>query len=163
MTCFCINLLDIGRRYLGFSYEASGAVRAAKSFTRIPKRASDRYSRAGSFGKIERGADHSANITLYAAENGAEKHTAGNLEITLVQESFYMKNKYYPYAARYPFSASGCICAADHKWLGQEKKNRNRALKWAPRTCRAAEKYDMIRTWNWKKRGDAHAGRIQRK
>ena len=30
MTCFCINLLDIGERYLGFSYEASGAVRAAK-------------------------------------------------------------------------------------------------------------------------------------
>ena len=77
MTCFCINLLDIGERYLGFSYEASGAVRAAKKLRPDSEALLIDILDAGSFGKSSAGRIHSANITLYAAETGAEKHTAG--------------------------------------------------------------------------------------
>ena len=102
MTCFCINLLDIGERYLGFSYEASGAVRAAKKLHPDSEALLIDILDAGSFGKSSAGRIHSANITLYAAETGAEKHTAGGIWKSLVPEASYMKNKYL-YAARYPF------------------------------------------------------------
>ena len=67
-TCFCINLLDIGERYLGFSYEASGAVRAAKKLHPDSEALLIDILDAGSFGKSSAGRIHSANITLYAAE-----------------------------------------------------------------------------------------------
>lgn len=91
MTCFCINLLDIGERYLGFSYEASGAVRAAKKLRPDSEALLIDILDAGSFGKSSAGRIHSANITLYAAETGAEKHTAGGIWKSLVPEASYMK------------------------------------------------------------------------
>ena len=51
MTCFCINLLDIGERYLRFSYEASGAVRAAKKLHPDSEALLIDILDAGSFGK----------------------------------------------------------------------------------------------------------------
>ena len=55
MTCFCINLLDIGERYLGFSYEASGAVRAAKKLHPDSEALLIDILDAGSFGKSSAG------------------------------------------------------------------------------------------------------------
>ena len=72
MMCFCINLLDIGERYLGFSYEASGAVRATKKLRPDSEALLIDLLDAGSFGKSSAGRIHSANITLYAIQN-AEK------------------------------------------------------------------------------------------
>ena len=60
MMCFCINLLDIGERYLGFSYEASGAVRATKKLRPDSEALLIDILDAGSFGKSSAGRIHSA-------------------------------------------------------------------------------------------------------
>ena len=161
MTCFCINLLDIGERYLGFSYEASGAVRAAKKLRPDSEALLIDILDAGSFGKSSAGRIHSANITLYAAETGAEKHTAGGIWKSLVPEASYMKNK-YPYAARYPFLLPAAYVQRILKWLGQGEKEQKSSIEVGAGRVELLKKYDMIRTADWKKRGDAHAGRIQR-
>ena len=161
MTCFCINLLDIGERYLGFSYEASGAVRAAKKLHPDSEALLIDILDAGSFGKSSAGRIHSANITLYAAETGAEKHTAGGIWKSLVPEASYMKNK-YPYAARYPFLLPAAYVQRILKWLGQGEKEQKSSIEVGAGRVELLKKYDMIRTADWKKRGDAHAGRIQR-
>ena len=161
MTCFCINLLDIGERYLGFSYEASGAVRAAKKLHPDSEALLIDILDAGSFGKSSAGRIHSANITLYAAETGAEKHTAGGIWKSLVPEASYIKNK-YPYAARYPFLLPAAYVQRILKWLGQGEKEQKSSIEVGAGRVELLKKYDMIRTADWKKRGDAHAGRIQR-
>ena len=161
MTCFCINLLDIGERYLGFSYEASGAVRAAKKLHPDSEALLIDILDAGSFGKSSAGRIHSANITLYAAETGMEKHTAGGIWKSLVPEASYMKNK-YPYAARYPFLLPAAYVERILKWLGQGEKGQKLSIEVGAGRVELLKKYDMIRTADGKKRGDAHAGRIQR-
>ena len=161
MTCFCINLLDIGERYLGFSYEASGAVRAAKKLHPDSEALLIDILDAGSFGKSSAGRIHSANITLYAAETGMEKHTAGGIWKSLVPEASYMKNK-YPYAARYPFLLPAAYVERILKWLGQGEKGQKLSIEVGAGRVELLKKYDMIRTTDGKKRGDAHAGRIQR-
>lgn len=161
MTCFCINLLDIGERYLGFSYEASGAVRAAKKLHPDSEALLIDILDAGSFGKSSVGRIHSANITLYAAETGTEKHTAGGIWKSLVPEASYMKNK-YPYAARYPFLLPAAYVQRILKWLGQAEKGQKSSIEVGAGRVELLKKYDMIRTADGKKRGDAHAGRIQR-
>jgi len=161
MTCFCINLLDIGERYLGFSYEASGAVRAAKKLHSDSEALLIDILDAGSFGKSSAGRIHSANITLYAAETGMEKHTAGGIWKSLVPEASYMKNK-YPYAARYPFLLPAAYVERILKWLGQGEKGQKLSIEVGAGRVELLKKYDMIRTADGKKRGDAHAGRIQR-
>ena len=161
MTCFCINLLDIGERYLGFSYEASGAVRAAKKLHPDSEALLIDILDAGSFGKSSAGRIHSANITLYAAETGMEKHTAGGIWKSLVPEASYMKNK-YPYAARYPFLLPAAYVQRILKWLGQGEKEQKSSIEVGAGRVELLKKYDMIRTADGKKRGDAHAGRIQR-
>ena len=161
MTCFCINLLDIGERYLGFSYEASGAVRAAKKLHPDSEALLIDILDAGSFGKSSAGRIHSANITLYAAETGTEKHTAGGIWKSLVPEASYMKNK-YPYAARYPFLLPAAYVQRILKWLGQGEKEQKSSIEVGAGRVELLKKYDMIRTADGKKRGDAHAGRIQR-
>ena len=161
MTCFCINLLDIGERYLGFSYEASGAVRAAKKLHSDSEALLIDILDAGSFGKSSAGRIHSANITLYAAETGMEKHTAGGIWKSLVPEASYMKNK-YPYAARYPFLLPAAYVERILKWLGQGEKGQKLSIEVGAGRVELLKKYDMIRTADGKKRGGAHAGRIQR-
>ena len=161
MMCFCINLLDIGERYLGFSYEASGAVRATKKLRPDSEALLIDILDAGSFGKSSAGRIHSANITLYAAETGAEKHIAGGIWKSLVPEASYMKNK-YPYAARYPFLLPAAYVQRILKWLGQGEKEQKSSIEVGAGRVELLKKYDMIRTADWKKRGDAHAGRIQR-
>ena len=161
MTCFCINLLDIGERYLGFSYEASGAVRAAKKLHSDSEALLIDILDAGSFGKSSAGRIHSANITLYAAETGMEKHTAGGIWKSLVPEASYMKNK-YPYAERYPFLLPAAYVQRILKWLGQGEKEQKSSIEVGAGRVELLKKYDMIRTADGKKRGDAHAGRIQR-
>ena len=116
---------------------------------------------AGSFGKSSAGRIHSANITLYAAETGAEKHIAGGIWKSLVPEASYMKNK-YPYAARYPFLLPAAFVQRILKWLGQGEKEQKSSIEVGAGRVELLKKYDMIRTADWKKRGDAHAGRIQR-
>ena len=117
MTCFCINLLDIGERYLGFSYEASGAVRAAKKLRPDSEALLIDILDAGSFGKSSAGRIHSANITLYAAETGAEKHTAGgNLEI--VGSGSFLYEKQVSLCGEVSVFAPGCLCAADSEMAG---------------------------------------------
>ena len=64
MTCFCINLLDIGERYLGFSYEASGAVRAAKKLHPDSEALLIDILDAGSFGKSSAGRIHLSLIHI---------------------------------------------------------------------------------------------------
>ena len=127
MMCFCINLLDIGERYLGFSYEASGAVRATKKLRPDSEALLIDILDAGSFGKSSAGRIHSANITLYAAETGAEKHIAGGIWKSLVPEASYMKNK-YPYAARYPFLLPAAYVQRILKWLGQGEKEQKSSI-----------------------------------
>lgn len=109
MTCFCINLLDIGERYLGFSYEASGAVRAAKKLHPDSEALLIDILDAGSFGKSSVGRIHSANITLYAAETGTEKHTAGGIWKSLVPEASYMKTSI-------PMRRGIRFCSRLHTW-----------------------------------------------
>lgn len=48
------------------------------------------------------------------------------------------------------------------KWLGQGEKEQKSSIEVGAGRVELLKKYDMIRTADWKKRGDAHAGRIQR-
>ena len=96
-----------------------------------------------------------------AAETGAEKHTAGGIWKSLVPEASYIKNK-YPYAARYPFLLPAAYVQRILKWLGQGEKEQKSSIEVGAGRVELLKKYDMIRTADWKKRGDAHAGRIQR-
>jgi hypothetical protein len=72
-----------------------------------------------------------------------------------------MKNK-YPYAARYPFLLPAAYVERILKWLGQGEKGQKLSIEVGAGRVELLKKYDMIRTADWKKRGDAHAGRIQR-
>ena len=121
MTCFCINLLDIGERYLGFSYEASGAVRAAKKLHSDSEALLIDILDAGSFGKSSAGRIHSANITLYAAETGAEKHDSrGNLEIA--GSGSFLYEKQVSLCGEVSVFAPGCICGANSEMAGAGRK-----------------------------------------
>ena len=46
--------------------------------------------------------------------------------------------------------------------LGQGEKEQKSSIEVGAGRVELLKKYDMIRTADWKKRGDAHAGRIQR-
>ena len=46
--------------------------------------------------------------------------------------------------------------------LGQGEKEQKSSIEVGAGRVELLRKYDMIRTADWKKRGDAHAGRIQR-
>ena len=72
-----------------------------------------------------------------------------------------MKNK-YPYAARYPFLLPAAFGQLILKWLGQGGKEQKSSNEVGAGRVELLKKYDMIRTADGKKRGDAHAGRIQR-
>jgi hypothetical protein len=48
------------------------------------------------------------------------------------------------------------------KWLGQREKGQKLSIEVGAGRVELLKKYDMIRTTDGKKRGDAHAGRIQR-
>ena len=45
------------------------------------------------------------------------------------------------------------------KWLGQGEKEQKSSIEVGAGRVELLKKYDMIRTADWKKRGDAHAGR----
>ncbi len=160
MTCFCINLLDIGERYLGFSYETSGAVRCRKKIRPDSEALLADILDAGSFGKSSTGRIHSANITLYAAGTGAEEHAAGGIWKSLFPETSYIKNS-YPYAAMHPFLLPAAYVQRIFKWILEQKNRDEKKSSIEVGTERIAllKQYDMIRTAEEAKRGDAHAGR----
>lgn len=101
IACYCANLLDIGERYLGFSYEAAGALRAD-----IMPDSEDLLMDildSGIYGKSSAARVHSANITLQAA--GAEKgngHTAGGIWRSLFPSYDYMAGR-FPYVKKHRF------------------------------------------------------------
>lgn len=159
MVCFCVNLLDIGERYLGFSYEACGAVR----YFERDKKNDDNGKRAviepdsealledildaGAFGKTSEGRMHSANITLYAAETGAKKNDGGGIWRSLFPKASYIKEQ-YPFVKKHPYllpvaygKRIGRWCAGQRK----EKKTKSSIVVGEERVA-LLKKYDMIRT-----------------
>lgn len=147
MTCFCINLLDIGEQYLGFSYETSGAVRCTKKIRPDAEALLTDILDAGAFGKSSEGRIHSANITLYAAETGAKEGKTGGIWKSLFPEPSYIKN-HYPYAARHPYLLPTAYAQRIGKWMRQQCAERAEKSSLAVGTERVGllKKYDMIRT-----------------
>lgn len=149
MTCFCINLLDIGERYLGFSYEESGAVRCTKKIRPDSEALLTDILDAGVFGKSSAGRIHSANITLYAAENGANERKTGTGGVwkSLFPESSYIRNT-YPYAAKHPCLIPAAYAQRIFKWIWEQKSRNEKKSSIEVGTERVAllKKYDMIRT-----------------
>ena len=146
MTCFCINLLDIGERYLGFSYEKSGAVRSIKKTRPDSEPLLIDILDAGAFGKSSAGRMHSANITLYAAEIGTEEYTAGGIWKSLFPETSYIKTN-YPYAARHPYLLPAAYAQRIFKWMRQPRDAREQksSLEVGRERVALLKKYDMVR------------------
>ncbi len=178
MTCFCINLLDIGERYLGFSYETSGAVCCTKKICPDSEALLTDILDSGAFGKSSAGRIHSANITLYAAETGTKERAAGGIWKSLFPETSYIKTN-YPYAARHPYLLPAAYAQRIFQWMRQpcNAREQKSSLEVGRERVALLKKYDMIRAAeedpqkgkNTKflkagetKRGGAHAGRTQR-
>lgn len=160
MTCFCVNLLDIGERYLGFSCEESWAVRCTKKIRPDSEALLNDMLDAGAFGKSSAGRIHSANITLYAAETGSEEHAVGGIRKSLFPETSYIKNR-YPYAARHLFLLPAAYAQRIFQWMRRQRveKGQKSSIEVGMERAALLKKYDMIRTAGEEKRGDAHAGR----
>ena len=54
------------------------------------------------------------------------------------------------------------VCSLAGCAKGQGEKEQKSSIEVGAGRVELLKKYDMIRTADWKKRGDAHAGRIQR-
>ena len=149
MACFCINLLDIGERYLGFSYEASGAVRCTKKIRPDSEALLTDILDAGAFGKSSAGRIHSANITLYAAETGANERKTGTGGVwkSLFPESSYIRNT-YPYAAKHPCLIPAAYAQRIFKWIWEQKSRNEKksSIEVGMERVALLKKYDMIRT-----------------
>ena len=98
IACFCANLLDIGEKYLGFSYEKAGAARLTEPVD-SGELLQDILD-GGVFGKTSAGRVHSANITLSAAAGRTDSgHRLGGIWKSLFPSAEYIMGK-YPYARR---------------------------------------------------------------
>ncbi len=148
------------RRYLGFSMKQVGQSVPQRSFTRF-RSASDRYSRCRFVWKIEcRTNPQCKHYPVCGRDRGGKAHSRGNLEIA-GSEASYMKTS-IPMRRGIRF-APGCIHAANPEMAGAGRKEQKSSIEVGAGRVELLKKYDMIRTADGKKRGDAHAGRIQRK
>lgn len=131
-----------------------------RSFTRI-RSASDRYSRCRFVREIERGTDPQCKYyPVCGRDRDRKAHSRGNLEIA--GSGSFLYEKQVSLCGEVSVSASGCICAADPEMAGTGEKEQKSSIEVGAGRVELLRKYDMIRTADGKKRGDAHAGRIQR-
>ena len=161
MTCFCINLLDIGERYLAFPMKQVGSP-CRKEASLGFRSASDRYSRCRFVRKIERGTDPQCKHYPVCGRNrNGKAHSRGNLEIA-GSGSFLYEKQVSLCGEVSVFCSPAAYVQRILKWLGQGDKEQKSSIEVGAGRVELLKKYDMIRTADGKKRGDAHAGRIQR-
>ncbi len=120
MTCFCINLLDIGERYLGFSYEASGAVRAAKKLHPDSEALLIDILDAGSFGKSSVGGSTVQTLPCMRQRTERKSTQRGNLEIA--GSGSFLYEKQVSLCGEVSVFAPGCIRGANPEMAGAGRK-----------------------------------------
>ena len=122
MEGFWNGLTEIGKRYLGFSYEKAHYPASMQKDNVDCQNLLLDLLNSGIFGDSTMERKHSSNITLAAAESG-KKDTVASVKASLFPGKDYMK-KGYPWLEKYPWLLPVAWGMRILKYLGGNKKGK---------------------------------------
>ena len=118
MYVFVMNLLDIGEKHLGFSWEKAGLQKTTEDIFDSEKLLEDLLA-AGVYGKSDEDRNHSANITLQAVQTRKEFE---GIRHSLFPQYSYMCTQ-YSYLKKYRFLLPIAWISRIITYLTKTKKN----------------------------------------